>query len=225
MKMKKYWIVVAILGICAGAVLAAIRSAGEIATNKQIVRLMTMDPNYLESGTWQNMKQQTLTRLNAIGLVIYKSHSSYNPLKVTRFVETGALKAMVANKLEIAGIRVLSNNELLLEPGSPLLVVCIDTSGPTYKDYYKTEEGKVIGTSLGYKGICSVSIWQEEFLVREKDISHYGITWSGDVIVSKWADTRDELEESIKNTTEQALNYFIVAHLAFNPKSVDIGQK
>ena len=132
---------------------------------------------------------------------------------------------MIVKKLKMVGFRLLSTDELLSEPGNPLLVVGISTRGPTYKDYYTTEQGKAAGTNLGYGGNCYVRLWQEQFLARDKDTSNYGITWSGKMAESKWAKTTDELEESIKEATVQALNYFVVAHLAANPKSVDTEQK
>lgn len=225
MRTKKYWILIAILGICAGAVLAATRSAGKIATSKQIVRLMTTDPIFYESDAWRNMKQQTLASLNAIGLVIVKRNDSFLPPRTVHSIETGALRTMIVKKLKMAGFRLLSTDELLSEPGSPLLVVGISTRGPTYKDYYTTEQGKTAGTNWGYGGDCYIRLRQEQFLARDKDTSNYGITWSGKSVELKWAKTTDELEESIKEATVQALNYFIVAHIAANQRPVDIGQK
>ena len=112
MKTKKYWILVVVLGICAGAVPAAIRSAGKIATSKQIVRLMTTDPIFYESDAWQNMKRQTLAGLNAIGLVIVKRNDSFPPPRTVHSIETGTLRTMIVKKLKMAGFRLLSTDEL-----------------------------------------------------------------------------------------------------------------
>ena len=212
MKTKKFWILVVMLGICAGAALAAIRNAAKPAI-KEVVILEMTDPNILENDTYRNMKQQTLTGLNALGLVIKKEHTSFSPVRKTHSIETGALRAMIVKKLKMAGFKLLSPDELLSEPGIPLLEVGIFTSGPTSC----TKEGKFIGTNLGYDGLCCVYLFQEQFLARSKDISNYGITWPRAVEL-KWAKTTDELEESIKEATTTTLNDFIVAHLAANPK-------
>ncbi len=168
-----------------------------------------------------------MTGLNAVGLIIYKDHWDFNtkPLKKTCSVEKGALQAMVTNKLKIAGLRILSNDELLSEPGSPLLVVHINTRGPTLKDYYITGQGEYAPSPSGYKGDCYISLWQEQFLVRNRNITQYGITWSGKMTEVEWAKTRDEQEDAIRNAVVEALNDFIVAHLAANPKSVDTQQR
>lgn len=217
MKTKKFWILVVILGICAGAALAAIRDFAKPVI-KEVVILKMTDPNhYLENDTYRNMKQQTLTGLNALGLVIKKEHTSFSPVRKTHSIETGALRAMIVKKLKMAGFKLLSTDELLSEPGIPLLEVGISTSGPTSGPTSFTKEGKFIGTDLGYSGLCYVYLYQEQFLARSKDISNYGITWPRAVEL-KWAKTTDELEESIKEATTTTLNDFIVAHLAANPK-------
>ncbi|HEW79825.1 MAG TPA: hypothetical protein ENH34_07685 [Phycisphaerales bacterium] len=61
--------------------------------------------------------------------------------------------------------------------------------------------------------------------MRNQNITQYGITWSGKTMEVEWAKTRGERKDAIRNAVVVALNDFIVAHLAANPKSVDTGQK
>ncbi len=226
MKVKKQFVLGIILAGCAGGIFASFSLDSEHAT-KQVVNLMTVDPNFSDSDVWRVVKERTLVGLTSVGLVVYRSDSNFGtePLKKSRSVDTGPFRNMIKDKLNSASFKILSNDELISEPGSPLLVVDIHTHGPIHKDFYITEDEEIAPSPLGYKGECHMSLWQEGLLARDRNISQYGVTWSGKMVNLEWAKTRGDLENSIRSGVLEVLNDFIVAHLTANKKAADVAKK
>ena len=217
MKAKKYWAFVVVSCFC-GSLLSAGDNTVGTGRCGGLVRLMLRSSRWYENDLCRSMREQSLVGINAIGLVIHKTYYEIGrpadePVKS---VEIGSFKETVAEKLRQAGLIVLTDEQLLSEAGRPLLVLNMTTTGPHYRDYLTTDEGKVKGVNWGYDGHCSISLYQEQLLARNREITNYGITWNGKIKKSEWADSIVKLEKVMQEAAIGTLDEFVVAYTVAN---------
>jgi hypothetical protein len=116
-------------------------------------------------------------------------------------LSTDTLKTDVELRLRTVGIRVATEEERSLLPGSPCLVVHVDG--------FRSTAGKVV---LGYCAAVSFAFFQDVHLDRQPSIGVSAATVSAMTITC--GPTADAIRETLRDIVDKFAN----AYLAANPK-------
>jgi hypothetical protein len=144
-------------------------------------------------------KRGSLRGLKGIGVVV----EALQPGTESDGLTQSQLRTDVELALRQAGIRVLSQEESLAEPGRPYLYINLNTM-----------KSEVLNVFASYLFSLQLSLRQDATLTRAPDIKVSAITWQTAVLGSvKAADL-----QNLRKTLRDSLDQFINDYLAVNPK-------
>jgi len=139
------------------------------------------------------LDRATLTGLHGVGVIVERLDAEVERAGLTR----GMLQTDAELKLRLAGIQVLTDQELDKEPGHPLLLL--------------TPNILLRSGAFG----CSVELLQNVQLIRAPSVGTLAPTWSTSGVGV--APARRVLED-VRNTFKGLVDRFVNAYLAANPK-------
>jgi len=146
-----------------------------------------------------DLQRGSLRGLKGVGVVVESLQSEVERDGLTRsHIRTDSELA-----LRQAGIRVLSEDESLNEPGSPYLYVNLTTV-----------KSEVLYAFTSYLYSLQISLRQNVTLTREPNTKVSAMTWQTSVLGSVNAADLENLRKTIRDS----LNQFINDYLAANPK-------
>jgi hypothetical protein len=146
-----------------------------------------------------DMKRGSLRGLKGLGVVVEELQPEAERDGLTK----SQLRTDVELKLRQAGLRVLSPEESLKEPGSPYLYVNLNTA-----------KSEVLYAFATYAYALQVALKQEVTLTRDPDIRGSATTWDTGVLGTVGAANLPDL----RKTLSDVLDRFINDYLAANPK-------
>lgn len=151
------------------------------------------------SWTQTDLQRGSLRGLNGVGVVVESLQSDVERDGLTRSL----IRTDTELALRQAGIRVLSEEESLNEPGSPYLYVNLSTV-----------KSAVLYAFTSYLYSLQISLRQDVTLTRDTNTKVSAMTWHTSVLGSVDATKL----ENIRKTLRDSLNKFINDYLAANPK-------
>ncbi len=132
---------------------------------------------------------------------VYVLTEDVNPDLIKYGLHRGSIQTEVETKLRRAGIKVLSKEECLEDPGMPYL--CIRTNSKKY------------ASSGYYVFSVRVELVQKVILNRDKNISCSAVTWYSSLFTGMII---AENAHQIKDTVKEGADKFIDDYLSVNPK-------
>ncbi len=156
-----------------------------------LMELRSVEPAFAQD---DELNRQTLSGLQGVQVVI----ESLKPEIKGHGLTADRLRADTERKLEMAGVKVLSETENQMTPGRPYIYVHSNISKYRYL--------------LGYIYTNRVELVQDVFLVRALNIKTGSVTWS--ISTTGIAPNLEDIRTSMENLVD----YFIEAYLSVNPK-------
>lgn len=156
-----------------------------------LIELRSLTPFFAQD---DESSRQTLRGLQGVHVVI----ESVNPKIKGDRLTADRLRADMEQKLEKAGIEVLSETENQMTPGRPYMYVNVNILKYKYFPAYIYN--------------IRVEVVQDVYLVRLVDVKTGGVTWSINT-----AGIAPQLRD-IRTSIENLLDYFIETYSSVNPK-------
>lgn len=156
-----------------------------------LIELRSLTPFFAQD---DESSRQTLRGLQGVHVVI----ESVNPKIIGDRLTEDRLRADTEQKLEKAGIKVLSETENQMTPGRPYMYVNVNILKYKYFPAYIYN--------------IRVEVVQDVYLVRLVNVKTGGVTWSINT-----AGIAPQLRD-IRTSIENLLDYFIKTYSSVNPK-------
>lgn len=153
------------------------------------------------TGGWAQTeaKRGSLRGLKGVGVVV----EALQPEAEREGLTKSQLRTDVELALRQAGIRVLSEEESLAEPGGPYLYINLNTV-----------KSEVLYAFVSYSFSLQISLRQDATLTRDPSIKVNAMTWQTSVLGSVSAANLQDLRKTLRDSLDQ----FINDYLAVNPK-------
>jgi len=141
--------------------------------------------------------KESLKGLNGVYLIVERLNPDIEKDGLTK----NSIKTAVELKLRMAGIKVLTKEEIFKDPDSPVLhVQVVSIKERTIDSFY----------AIG----INIELYQHVFLIRDKSIIFHTATWCDKLVVMRLAKEVYSLKDVIKDRIDE----FINDYLAVNPK-------